>query len=158
MSLPRYVSVIGAGEATEHQSAHAYAVGNTVARAGHILVCGGMGGVMEAAAKGAAAAGGVSIGILPTDDRSTANPYLTVSIPTGFSHGRNYLVVKSGEGVIAIGGGAGTMSEIGLALKLGRPVVLLDSLDIEAAGIMDPGFQRAGSATEALDILTHCWA
>ena len=153
MSGPRYVSVIGAGTATGRELSLAYAVGRAIADAGHILICGGMGGVMEAAAKGSSEAGGISIGILPTDDRAAANPYLTATVPTGFSHGRNYLVVKAGDGVIAVGGGAGTMSEIGLALKLGRPIVLLESLDVEALGITHPRLRRAGAASEALELL-----
>ncbi len=153
MSVKRYISVIGAGVATERELSLAYAVGQAVAEAGHILICGGMGGVMEAVAHGSAEAGGLSIGILPTDDRAAGNPYLTASVPTGLSHGRNYLVVKSGDGVIAIGGGAGTMSEIGLAMKLGRPIVLLASLDVEALGVTHPKLRRAETATEALELL-----
>lgn len=148
-----YISVIGAGEASERERELAYGVGFELGRAGHILVCGGLGGVMEAAAMGARDAGGTSIGILPTDDRASANPYLTVTIPTGFSHGRNYLVVKAGDGVIAIGGGAGTLSEIGLALKLGRPVVLLESLDIEATGISASGVRIARDPAEAVGLV-----
>jgi len=153
MNGPRYVSVIGAGTATERELSLAWSVGRAIAEAGHILVCGGLGGVMEAAAKGSAETGGTSVGILPTDDRTPANPYLTVTVPTGFSHGRNYLVVKAGDGVIAVGGGAGTMSEIGLAMKLGRPIVLLASLDVEALGVTHPKLRRAETATEALELL-----
>ena len=112
---------------------------------------------MEAAARGAAEAGGISLGILPGDDRSKANPYITASIPTGFSHGRNYLVVKSGEGVIAVGGGAGTLSEIGLAIKLGRPLVLVDSLDIDSLGVPGAESTSASGPAEAVAVIERAW-
>lgn len=153
----RYVSVIGAGEPTASQAESAYEVGREIARAGHILVCGGLAGVMEAAARGAAEAGGISLGILPDDDRSKANPYITVSIPTGFSHGRNYLVVKSGDGVIAVGGGAGTLSEIGLAIKLGRPLVLVDSLDVNSLGVPGAELLSASGPAQAVAAIERAW-
>ncbi len=153
----RYISVIGAGEPTASQAESAYEVGREIARAGYILVCGGLSGVMEAAARGAAEAGGMSLGILPGDDRSDANPYITVSIPTGFSHGRNYLVVKTGDGVIAVGGGAGTLSEIGLAIKLGRPLVLLDSLDIDSLGVAGSKLAAVASPVAAVAAVERAW-
>jgi uncharacterized protein (TIGR00725 family) len=153
----RYVAVVGAGQATEREFRLAQAVGEKIAALGHVLVCGGLAGVMEGAAAGASQAGGLSIGILPGADRRDANPYLTVTIPTGFSHGRNYLVVSAADGVIAIGGGAGTLSEIGLALKLRRPVVLLESLDPPAAGLRDPLLRQAKTVDEALSLLNSHW-
>ncbi len=154
---PRYISVIGAGEPTERQAELAYEVGREIARAKYILVCGGLGGVMEAAARGAAEAGGMSLGILPGDDRSKANPYVSASIPTGFSHGRNYLVVKSGDGVIAVGGGAGTLSEIGLAIKLGRPLVLVDSLDVDLLGVSGAPLVSTSDPVEAVAAIERAW-
>ena len=97
---------------------------------GGVVVCGGLSGVMEAAARGASEAGGIAIGVLPDEDRARANPYLSYSIPTGAGQARNLAVVCSGEVVIAVGGEYGTLSEIGLALKVGRPVVALDSWDV----------------------------
>lgn len=118
-----YVSVIGAGEASAELLAQAEAVGRELAQAGAVLVCGGRGGVMEAASRGASEEGGVTVGLLPDPDRAQANPFLTVSIPTGMGELRNGLVARAGDAVIAIGGEFGTLSEIGFALKLGRPVV-----------------------------------
>ena len=105
-------------------------VGRLVAGRGGVVVCGGLSGVMEAAARGATEAGGVAIGVLPDEDRARANPYLSYSIPTGTGQARNLAVVCSGEIVIAIGGEYGTLSEIGLALKVGRSVVALDSWEV----------------------------
>lgn len=153
----RYISVIGASEPSARQAELAYEVGREIARAGHVLVCGGLGGIMETAARGAAEAGGVSLGILPGDDRSQSNPYITISIPTGFSHGRNYLVVKSGDGVIAVGGGAGTLSEIGLAIKLGRPLALLDSLDVGSLDIQGVELITAIGPAETVAAIERAW-
>ena len=129
-----YVSVIGAGDADADAVAAAEAVGRELAVAGAILVCGGRGGVMEAASRGAAEAGGVAVGLLPDGDRSHANPYLSVSVPTGMGELRNGLVARAGDAVIAIGGEFGTLSEIGFALKLGRPVVGLGTWELARGG------------------------
>lgn len=123
----RYVAVIGGGEVAPEVAALAYEVGRELARKGAVVVCGGLGGVMEAAAKGVCEAGGVSIGILPGPDRSFANPYLTYTIPTNLGHARNMLIVHSAEAVIAIDGSYGTISEAAIALKLGKPVVALQN-------------------------------
>ena len=122
---PLYISVIGGGRCGAAEYALAEEVGRLVAREGATLVCGGLAGVMEAAARGAKEAGGTTIGILPGHDRSPANPYLDHVVTTGMGHARNLAVVSSGDAVIAIGGGYGTLSEIGLAAKIGRPVVIL---------------------------------
>ncbi len=123
-----YISVIGAGdkidEVTELKASE---LGRVIAKRGHILVCGGLGGVMDAAAGGVKLEGGVSIGILPFDNRDLASPNLTYSIPTSQSHGRNFLIALSGDGVVAVGGGFGTLSEIGFSLKLGKPLVIIDT-------------------------------
>lgn len=100
-------------------------VGRLVAERGGTVVCGGLGGVMEAAARGAVEAGGAAIGILPDGDRDRANGYLTHSVVTGMGQARNLAVALSGDVVVAVGGEYGTLSEIGLALKAGRPVVVL---------------------------------
>ncbi len=123
----RVVSLIGGAACTPKQARDAEAVGRLLAERGIILVCGGRTGVMEAACRGAVEAGGTTIGILPGDSRSEGNPYLTVALPTGLGHARNMLVVLAGEAVIAIGGGPGTLSEIGFALKINRRVIALDS-------------------------------
>lgn len=125
-----YVSVVGAGDATGEPYEQARQVGRLVAERGGTVVCGGLGGVMEATARGATEAGGVAIGILPDENRGRANKYLTYSVATGAGQARNLAVVCSGSVVIAVGGEYGTLSEIGLALKVGRPVVALHSWDL----------------------------
>ena len=127
---PRYVSVVGPGDADEEIYGLAREVGRLAARRGGIVVCGGLAGVMEAAARGATEAGGVAVGILPDEDRQKANPYLSYSIAAGIGQARNLAVVCSADAVVAVGGGYGTLSEIGLAKKVGRPVVALRGWDI----------------------------
>ena len=117
------VSLIGGSECSEVECQIAEEVGTLLGKRGVVLVCGGRGGVMEAACRGAQSAGGITIGILPSHDPSEGNPYLDVAIPTGMGHLRNALVAQAGECVIAIGGGYGTLSEIGIALKAGRKVI-----------------------------------
>jgi uncharacterized protein (TIGR00725 family) len=111
----------------------AEAIGELLAQAGQAVVCGGRDGVMAAVCRGAKQAGGVTIGILPGYDPAEANPWVDHAIPTGMGHARNAIVVASGDAVIAVGGGFGTLSEIGLALKMGKRVVALGSWDLEAA-------------------------
>lgn len=123
---PLYISVIGGGRCSAAEYALAEEVGRCVSQLGAVLICGGLAGVMEAAARGAKEAGGTTIGILPGHDRSPANPYLDHVITTGVGHARNLAVVSSGDAVIAIGGEYGTLSEIGLAGKIGRPIVILE--------------------------------
>jgi uncharacterized protein (TIGR00725 family) len=119
------VAVVGAGDAEPGTpiAELAEAVGNRVAQAGAILVCGGLGGVMAAACKGAKAAGGLTVGLLPGEDRGAANPWVDVAVATGFGEGRNLLIVRTADAVIAVGGGYGTLSEIAFARRIGRPVV-----------------------------------
>ncbi len=142
----RYVAVIGGGEVTAEVAALASEVGRELARQGAIVVCGGLGGVMGAVARGAAEAGGVSIGILPDPDRRRANPYLTYTIPTNLGHARNMLIVHAADAVIAVNGGYGTISEAAIALKLGKPVVAL-AVDWEI-----PGLRRAANPREAVSL------
>ncbi len=126
------ISVIGAGQATKQQEQLAHGLGVAIAQQRWVLVNGGMGGVMEAAARGAVEAGGTTIGILPTYNKQDGNVHNTISIPTGMGHARNAIVAASGDAVIAVGGSYGTISEIALALKLGKPVGAFHSpLDIE---------------------------
>jgi len=123
------IAVIGGARAGADSLRDARRVGRLLAESGALVVTGGMGGVMEAASQGAAQAGGICVGILPGSDaaESPPNPYLHVPVYTGMGDARNAIVVRSAHCVIAIGGGFGTLSEIGLALKAGRPVVLLRS-------------------------------
>ena len=120
-----YVAVIGPGEATEDEARDAESVGALLAQNGAVVVCGGLGGVMEAACKGAALNGGPSVGILPGLDRSAGNGYASVTLPTGLGELRNGLVVGAGDAVIAIGGSWGTLSELALAMRAGKPTFLL---------------------------------
>lgn len=117
------VAVIGSANCTPHQAELAERVGRLIAERGVVLVCGGRGGVMEAACRGAESAGGTTIGILPGSDKREGNPHLTIAIPTGLGEARNALVARAGQAVIAIGGAYGTLSEIALALEAGRRVV-----------------------------------
>ncbi len=123
----RYVAVCGASEATPSQLDAAKEVGRLLAEAGAIVINGGLGGVSAAASEGAAGAGGLVVGLLPDAHRAGANPHLTVALPTGLGQTRNALIVTAAQAVIAIGGGWGTLSEIALAKRLGRPVITLDS-------------------------------
>src|SRR4051795_12359696 len=127
-----YVAVVGPGEATPEQIATAEEVGRLLAERGAVLVCGGLGGVMEAACRGAKEGGGRTVGILPGGDRAAANPHVDVAIATGLGEARNALVVRAADALIAVGGAYGTLSEIALALKTGRPVVGFASWDLDA--------------------------
>jgi uncharacterized protein (TIGR00725 family) len=126
-----YAAVVGSGTATGDLYEKAREVGRLIAQRGGTVVCGGLSGVMEAAARGATEAGGTAIGILPDEDRRRENEYLTHSVATGVGQARNLAVVCSGDVVIAVGGEYGTLSEIGLARKVGRAVVVLGGWDLE---------------------------
>jgi uncharacterized protein (TIGR00725 family) len=145
-----YVAVIGSGVATPEEEGAAEAVGRALAEAGCLLVCGGLGGVMAAASRGAKQAGGRTIGILPGDTRREANPWLDVAIPTGMGEARNLLVVRASDAVIAVGGEFGTLSEIALALKLGRPVVGLSTWAITREGLSVDPILRASTPEDAV--------
>jgi len=124
------VSVIGGSSVPAETAAVAEELGERLANRGHTVVCGGLGGVMEAVCRGAASAGGETIGILPTERRADANPHVTTPIATGMGHARNALVVMNGDAAIAVDGSYGTLSEIGLALAHGRAVAGIDTHDI----------------------------
>jgi uncharacterized protein (TIGR00725 family) len=123
LGSPIYVAVIGGGDAAPDILEAAREVGREVAKRGAVLLCGGLSGVMAAAAQGAQEAGGVSIGILPDADRSRANPFLTYSIPTNLGHARNVLIAHAADALIAVDGEHGTISEAAIGLKLGKPVI-----------------------------------
>ena len=135
MSADRpYVAVVGGGEAGADAVAVAEDVGRELARRGAVVLCGGLGGVMEAACRGAKAEGGTTVGILPTDDRRHANEYVDIAIATGMGEARNALVVRAADVVLAIDGEFGTLSEIALALRTGTPVVGIDTWDLSIGG------------------------
>jgi len=128
------IAVIGGSKATPEEAVAAEAVGRALAEGGAVLVCGGRGGVMEAACRGAKSAGGLTIAILPGADRSEANPFVDVSIVTGIGLARNAIVARTAQAAIAVGGSYGTLSEIAYALMFGVPVVGLGTWEIEREG------------------------
>jgi uncharacterized protein (TIGR00725 family) len=132
------VSVIGGSTVTDAVYEQARTVGATLAERGHETVCGGLGGVMEAACRGATEAGGHTIGILPGEERSAANRYVQTAIATGLGNARNAVVVLNGEAAIAVDGGSGTLSEIALARDYGRPVAGLDTHDVGVEAVQTP--------------------
>jgi len=149
---PIRIAVIGARQTSAHLAEAAEAIGREVARRGGVLLCGGMTGVMEAAARGAAAAGGTVVGILPTDTAEEGNPYLTIPLPTGMGEARNVILVRSAEAIIAVGGAYGTLSEIGHALNLGVPVIGLETWNVTREGVTEPDpVRRAKDALEAVE-------
>lgn len=119
-------AVIGGGEAGDKVLALAREVGREIARAGCVLICGGLGGVMEASAKGAKEIGGLTLAILPGTSKDEANPYMDIRVVTAMSHARNAIIARSADFLIAVGGGMGTLSEIALGLKEGKPVIVLE--------------------------------
>ena len=123
--VPLRVSVVGGHRASPADEDMAFAVGAGLGRAGAVLVCGGRGGVMAAAARGCREQGGWTVGILPGTDAREANPWIRLPMPTGMGEARNALVVRAAEAVLAVGGSWGTLSEIALAVKMGIPVALL---------------------------------
>lgn len=144
------ISVVGPASCTEQQADLAEAVGTMLAEQGAIVVCGGRGGVMEAACKGADSADGITVGILPGSDSSEGNPYLKIALPTGLGEARNALVARAGQAMIAIGGSYGTLSEIALALKAGRKVIGLETWIASDHAGKDLGLALARSAPEAV--------
>lgn len=137
------IGVIGGGTADAETLQMAEEIGRLIAQHGMLLVCGGLGGVMEAAARGAKGAGGTTVGILPEADRSSANPYVDIPIATGFGDGRNVIIVRTADLLIAVGGSFGTLSEIAYARKMEKPVIGIASWEI-------PGMMKATTPAEAV--------
>ncbi len=147
--------MVGERDASSEMLAAAEQVGREIARRGGIVVCGGMEGVMEAAARGAALEGGTVVGILPTPDAEDANPYVTIPIATGMGEGRNVLVARTADAVVAVGGSYGTLSEIAFALKLDVPVVGFRTWTLQRAGL---GFDPIHRADTPLEAVETAWA
>lgn len=147
-----YLAVIGSADCDERIALQAREVGREIARLGAILVCGGKGGVMEAACQGAKSEGGTTIGILPGMDRREANRYVDIAIVTGLADARNALIVRTADAVIAVSGGHGTLSEIGLALKMGRPVVGLNTWELARHGEPDQAVLEATTPARAVQL------
>jgi uncharacterized protein (TIGR00725 family) len=147
----RTIGVIGAGECGPEVAQIAFEVGKEIAARGAILICGGLGGVMAAAAQGARSMDGLTVGFLPGSDAASANPDIMLPIPTAMDHGRNVLIVRSSQGLIAIAGGYGTLSEIALALKMNKPIIGIRSWDLPSH------MQQASSAAEAVESIYEQW-
>jgi uncharacterized protein (TIGR00725 family) len=145
------IGVIGGSEVSAQIADIAEEVGREIARRGAVLVCGGLGGVMEAACKGASEVGGLTIGILPGDSRETANPYVKIPIVTGIGYARNVAVVKTSRAVIAIDGSYGTLTEIAYALQSGIPVIGLGTWSVAINGQTDTNIITVQSPREAVD-------
>ena len=127
MTMKLQIGVIGAGSCDAHLKEKAGKVGYEIARSGAFLICGGLGGVMEAASKGAKDAGGTTIGVVPGDSRKSANPYVDIAIISNMGHARNAIIAQSCDALIAVGGEYGTLSEIALSLTMGKTVITLES-------------------------------
>lgn len=151
--MPQYfIAVIGASRASAKELELAEAVGREIACHGAALICGGLDGIMEAACKGAVNAGGLTIGILPGEHRETANLYVKIPVVTGMGYARNAIVAKSGQAVIAIGGGYGTLSEIAYARQASVPVIGLGTWQLSRQDIQDRSIAVAKSAEEAVQL------
>lgn len=148
---PIFIGVIGGSEVSPQLAQLAEEVGREIARQGAVLVCGGLGGVMEAACKGASREGGLTIGILPGDNRLAANPYVRIPIVTGLGYARNVTVVKSAQAIIAVDGSYGTLSEIGHALQSGIPVIGLKTWSLSIDGHADDSIIIAESPKDAVN-------
>ncbi len=142
---PPRVAVIGAGSAGERDLERARLLGVGLAEAGAVVICGGLGGVMEAAARGCAEAGGMAVGLLPGPDDSAANRWIALPLATGIGEARNALVVRAAEAVVAVGGSWGTLSEIALARKVGVAVAVLGVPPADGLGL-----ERLASPREAV--------
>ena len=146
-----FIAVIGGGQCSLQEARLAEEVGRELAKRGAALVCGGLGGVMEAACRGAQSEGGITIGILPGESWKAANPYVQIPIVTGIGYARNITVVKSAQAVIAIGGAYGTLSEIAHALQGDIPVIGLNTWALSKNGRQDKSIIPAQSPIEAVD-------
>jgi len=147
-----YVSVSGSGDAPPETRSLAEEVGARLAAADVVVVCGGLGGVMESVCKGAKSAGGTTVGILPGTNRSDANAFVDIALPTGLGESRNALVARAADALIAVGGEFGTLSEIGFALKIGTPVVGLGTWELQRRGRVVHAINAADSPAEAVDL------
>lgn len=150
--MKTHIGVLGPNTTTNAQYQLGKEVGRKIAETGSILFCGGLGGMMRAAAEGAKSAGGQTVGILPGIDKSAANEFIDIAIPTDLGAYRNALLVRSCDAVIAVHGAYGTLSEIAFALRLNIPVVGLHTWEIGRNGTTDPGIHVAQTAEEAVTL------
>lgn len=145
-----WIAVVGPGRADPEELTAAEEVGAGIAAAGAVLVCGGLGGVMEAACRGARSRGGTTVGLLPGLDRGDANGWVQVAVPTGLGEGRNALIVRAADAIVAIGGAWGTLSEIALGVRAGLPVVGLGTWELARGGEAVTGITAMNSPSEAV--------
>lgn len=145
------IAVIGANDPSPDEAAMAEKVGKEIARRGAVLVCGGMGGIMEAACRGASSEGGLTIGILPGENPAVANQYVQIPITTGIGYARNAIVAKSGRAVIAVGGKYGTLSEIAYALQSNIPIIGLNTWELSRNGQKDKTIIPVKDPAEAVE-------
>jgi uncharacterized protein (TIGR00725 family) len=150
--MKTHIGVLGPNTATHEQYQLGIDVGRCIAKANATLFCGGLGGMMRAASEGAKSEGGQTVGILPGTDKSEANEFIDIAIPTGLGAYRNALLVQSCDAVIAIHGAYGTLSEISFALRLGVPVVGLHTWEVHRNGTPEPGIHRANSPADAVEL------
>ena len=148
---PLYIAVVGGGEADHETCDVARQVGRELARRKVTVLCGGLGGVMEAACQGAKAEGGITVALLPGDDRRAANRFVDVAIPTGMGEARNALVARAADGLIAVGGEFGTLSEIALGLRMAKPVVGLYTWELSRGGRRVDAVVAVDSPLEAVE-------
>lgn len=151
INRPR-IGVLGPNHCSEDEAQRGFEVGAEIARRGGVLLCGGLGGMMEAAARGAKSADGLTVGMLPGDSDRDANAFIDLPLPTGLGPVRNMLLVRACHAVIAIHGGYGTLTEIAAALRLGVRVVGLHTWTVTREGTPDPGILVASSVREAVDL------
>ncbi len=144
------IGVIGPNNCDPDERRLGFDVGAGIANAGAVLVCGGLGGMMEAAAEGAKSKGGTTIGILPGQSPEDANSFIDIPVPTGLDVVRNFLVIRASSSVIAVRGGYGTLTEIAIALRLGIPVIGLRTWTVSRDGLVDPGILTAETPDEAV--------
>ena len=143
-------AVIGTRKPSPEESSLAEEVGRELAKNGITLICGGLGGVMEDACRGARAEGGLTIGVIPGDDPKSANPYVQIPIVTGIGYARNVIIVKTAQAIIAVGGGYGTLTELGYALDSKKPVIGLKTWKFSRNNRMDKSIIRVNNAKEAV--------
>ncbi len=147
------IGIIGGSSINKEIYNISYEVGKLIAENNWILICGGMGGVMEAASKGAFDNNGTTIGILPTSEKTDANPYIKIPIPTNMGYARNYIIVQTADVLVAIDGKTGTLNEITAALNMGKTVISLYSWDLNKIGISENNYIKVNSPKEVIDII-----
>jgi uncharacterized protein (TIGR00725 family) len=149
----RLVAVCGESDPQTSFAELAFELGRGIAERGAVLICGGSTGVMEHAARGARTGGGLTVGLLPGDEPDEANPYIDIAIATSLGHARNAVLARTADGVVALGGGLGTLSEIALALRNGRPIIGIQTWHFDRDGRVEPQLPVAATPREGLDWL-----